>query len=436
MNDLSLRKNQILEGYTAIKPDDFKVTKMTVQEHTADKAGLHYDIRLDLDGKAISFASRKGFPDTPGKPRLLIRQPDHQTSYMNWEGTIPSGEYGAGAVKVFDSQDVVVSSEENKIRLLVPKGPNAGNYTLVNTKDKDWLLVKNKELDRYWDERPDYKKVKLDLESIPKDNFLVSRKYDGAHFIAKLTDKGISLTSQNKSISGENIAREDNYPHIKYTKVPKEFVGAVIRGELHHPKGFNTLSAMTLASPDKSWKMQEALGKAEFIPFELQEFQGKKFSDYSPEERAKLVDSIADALPNTYIKPPERKRPGESVRDFFNRVVAAGGEGIVLQDRVTGEFYKKKNRLDFDLRIKDITEGTGRLSGSAGALVLEDRSGTEVGNVGTGFSDEMRKDLFKNKSSYIGKLVKIKSDAPLKAKSIRGPSFVGFSVDKSIPDLL
>jgi hypothetical protein len=71
-----------------------------------------------------------------------------------------------------------------------------------------------------------------------------------------------------------------------------------------------------------------------------------------------------------------------------------------------------------------------------GALVLSDRSGAIVGKVGTGFSDSLRDEIFKNKKSYLGKLVKISSDKPLLPKSIRGPSFIGFTVDKSVPDLL
>jgi ATP-dependent DNA ligase len=182
--------------------------------------------------------------------------------------------------------------------------------------------------------------------------------------------------------------------------------------------------------------MQKEIGPAVFIPFGFLKYQGKAFSEYSPEERVKITDEIARALPTPSIFPPDRKRPNESIKEFYDRVVKDNGEGIVLQDLSSGELFKKKHRLDFDLKIEDIIEGSGRLKGSMGALVLSDRSGAIVGKVGTGFSDSLRDEIFKNKKSYLGKLVKISSDKPLLPKSIRGPSFIGFTVDKSVPDLL
>lgn len=437
MPDLSRRQNQVIKRMSDINVPEAAVTDMAIQEHAADRAGLHYDIRFNINGKAVSFATKKGLPDAPGTPRLLIRQPDHVVDYMNWEGTIPKGEYGAGDVKVYDKQQVIVTqTDKDKLHVHIPKGPNSGNFTLFKTEADKWMAVKNKELPRTWESRPDYKKVSRDLTDLPEDLYTASRKYDGAHFIADFTEKGVALTSQNLGVSGSLIPREDNYPHLKYTEVPKEYAGTVLRGELHHPKGFNILSAMTIANPIKSMQLQQQHGKPEFIPFEVVKYKGKDFSQFTPEERIKIVDEVANAIPNSYIKPPERKRPTESLRDFYERIVANNGEGIVLQDRTTGEFLKKKNRIDYDLKIKDVLEGDGRLKNHMGSLVLEDRSGTEVGNVGTGFSDSMRKEIFENKKKYIGQLVKITSDKPLVAKSLRGPAFAGFTVDKSTPDLL
>jgi len=437
MPDLSRRQNQIVKSISDINLPEAEPTEMAIQEHAADKAGMHYDIRFNINGKAVSFATKKGLPEAPGAPRLLIRQPDHVIDYMNWEGTIPKGEYGAGSVKLYDKQPVVITqTDKDKLHIHIPKGPNSGNFTIFKTNDDKWLAVKNKELPRTWESRPDYKKATRDLADMPEDLYMASRKYDGAHFIADFTDKGVALTSQNLGVSGSLIPREDNYPHLKYTKIPKDLVGTVLRGELHHPKGFNILSAMTIANPVKSLKMQQEHGKPEFIPFEVVRYQGKDFSQFTPEERIKIVDDVANAIPNSYIKPPERKRASESLRDFYERVVANNGEGIVLQDRTTGEFLKKKNRLDYDLKIKDVLEGDGRLKGSMGSLVLIDNSDTEVGNVGTGFSDALRKEIFENKNKYIGQLVKITSDKPVVAKSLRGPAFAGFTIDKSTPDLL
>ena len=436
--DLSLRKNQVYRNATdnGIGLEDFVTSTMSIQKHEAERAGMHYDIRLNINGKAVSFATRKGLPDKPGSPRLLIRQPDHKIDYMNWEGTIPKGEYGAGKVRVADKQPVVIGETNGHIKLHVAKGPNAGNYTIFRTEGNNWMASRHSDMPRTWEDRPKYKDTKRDLQDLPEEQYLASRKYDGAHFIAHLSNKGIALTSQRKGKNGNMIAREDNFPHIKYTKVPKDYQGTVLRGEIHHKNGFNTLSGMALALPHNSVKLQEEKGKVEFIPFDIIKHKGKYFTEYTAEERAKIVEEVAKALPNNYIYPPDRKRKTESLREFYDRIVTDKGEGIILQDKASGSYLKKKNRADYDLTVKEILEGTGRLKGSMGSLVLADRSGIIVGNVGTGFTDALRQEIFKNKKKYIGRLVKVESDPPIVAKSLRAPSYVGFTTDKSTPDLL
>lgn len=73
--------------------------KFTIQEHRAKKAGLHYDWRLEKDGIAKSFVMRKLLKD--GDKFLAIPVEDHRVDYMEWEGTIPDSEYGAGTVKLY-----------------------------------------------------------------------------------------------------------------------------------------------------------------------------------------------------------------------------------------------------------------------------------------------------------------------------------------------
>jgi len=436
MPDFTKREPQVYSGSKSLIPNrDYFSTQMSIQEHAAKKAGLHYDIRLLVDNKALSFATRKGLPQEPGQKRLLVRQPDHVPDYMNWAGMIEKDQYGAGKVKVQEKRDVVLRTQNDKMRLTVPKGPNSGTYDLFQTDGDNWLIQKRKPLNGAWYDRPKYKDLSGGLDEIlTEDDYHASEKYDGAHFFATLNKGGIALTSQRESVKGGQIRREDNFPHIRDIKVPKEFQGVTLRGEIYHPAGFNTLSGMANSLPNNAVRAQQEKGFARFIPFDVAD--PEKVESMSVAERKDYIKSLTEALSNSHIRYPEEKSSGESIKDFYNRITRNGGEGIVLQNVRTGEFIKKKSRMDYDLKISDFVEGSGKYKGNAiGAIVLTDGNGNEVGKVGTGMSDALRRDMYRNPKKYIGQLVKVQSDKPLVGK-LRGPSFKGFTTDKNTADTL
>jgi bifunctional non-homologous end joining protein LigD len=127
-----------------------------VQKHAA--RNLHWDLRLELDGVLLSWAVPKGPSPNQADKRLAMQTEDHPLEYAEFEGVIPEGEYGAGAMIVWDRgvwtpiEDPREGLEKGKLLFELHGHKLMGRWTLVKTKQapNSWLLIK--ERDAYLDE--------------------------------------------------------------------------------------------------------------------------------------------------------------------------------------------------------------------------------------------------------------------------------------------
>jgi len=125
--------------------------RFVVQRHNARRAGLHDDLRLELEpGKFYSWAVPKLVPTKPGKRVLAIETEIHDASWYNFEGVIDSG-YGAGTMKIIDKGPMEIIKHTNKVIIVNLKGRKhkiVGTYVLVKIQDSkkqsSWLLWKRK----------------------------------------------------------------------------------------------------------------------------------------------------------------------------------------------------------------------------------------------------------------------------------------------------
>lgn len=118
--------------------------EFVIQEHIANKAGFHHDLRLQIgeSDKMESWAIPKGMPMQPGSKRLAIKVEDHPLDYKDFEGEIPEG-YGAGTVKTFDEGQYEQVGGSYKSRHLLFNGSRVVNdYYLRYWEDSKWLVWK------------------------------------------------------------------------------------------------------------------------------------------------------------------------------------------------------------------------------------------------------------------------------------------------------
>jgi bifunctional non-homologous end joining protein LigD len=128
--------------------------RFVLQQHAARRP--HFDLRIEVEGVLASWAVPKGPSLDPRERRLAVRTEDHPLAYADFEAVIPAGEYGAGAMIVWDQgtyrcvdgRSPAQGLEDGKLDLALEGHKLRGRFALVRTRrgeGREWLLIRKGE---------------------------------------------------------------------------------------------------------------------------------------------------------------------------------------------------------------------------------------------------------------------------------------------------
>src|SRR5687768_10974894 len=418
-----------------------------VHKHAARQ--LHFDLRLEMDGVLRSWAVPKGPSFDQNDKRLAVRVEDHPIEYGDFEGMIPKGNYGAGAVIVWDRgewvplEDWREGLEKGKLLFELKGYKLKGKWTLVKIKksERDWLLIKERDAwmkspgDQFPEEsvlsgvtveemlagetpgarlrtaaeqagavkaRVEPRSVQPMLcepaeEAFTRDGWLFELKLDGYRLIAsKSKGEALLLTRNGNDYTGvfPEIARA-----IKALPIDEFIIdGEVVVLDAEAKPSFARLQRRGRLTNDVDVRRAAVELPATFYAFDLLAVDDL---DLRPLPLVTRKQLLAQAVPKLGpVRVLEHiDREGEA---FLEQVGKIGLEGIIAKKADAPyragrykQWLKIKAESTGDFVIVGFTAPRGT-RGHLGALQLADFVDGELvyaGRVGTGFTDELLRDL-------------------------------------------
>ena len=419
--------------------------RFVVQKHWA--RNMHFDLRLELDGTLKSWAVPKGPSTRVEEKRLAVHVEDHPLEYGSFEGVIPSGNYGAGSVIVWDRgwfrsfkpEDPLEQYARGKMELELFGFKLRGRWTLVRMgkKEKEWLLLKKADgsateyeaIDRYpesvisgltVEEMRDVpgtvaavrervrslhapagdasaRKVPLTLATLATrppsgPEWCFEIKYDGVRVLAWRKDDEVHLTGR----SGEDIT--GRYPEIaealRALAMPRFLLDGeiVAEDESGHPSFQRLQARMGLTRP-RDIEAARVRVPVRAMFFDCLSLEGHDLRKLPLVQRKELLARVLPPL-GTVQRCDHVLEHGEA---FFAAASEIGLEGIVAK-RLASPYSGRRStdwiKVKCDRRDLFVIGGYTEPQGSRarfGALHVGRYEGTRlayVTKVGTGFDTE------------------------------------------------
>ena len=220
-----------------------------VQKHAARRAGLHYDFRLEHAGVLWSWAVPRGPSLDPADRRMAIHVEDHPIAYADFQGTIPDGQYGAGAVETWDRgtwepiDDPEYGMAKGHLHFRLHGDRLTGRWSLIRAPNRDprkpeaWFLVRHAEDPAHVAAPPGAvpgplpetqapQLCGLNVAPPPGDEWLTEIKLDGYRILARLDHGAVRLLTRN------GLDWADRLPTLARAIAALPLTAALFDGEL------------------------------------------------------------------------------------------------------------------------------------------------------------------------------------------------------------
>lgn len=372
--------------------------RFVVQEHSARR--LHWDLRLEHDGVAVSWAIPNGIPDDPSQNRKAIHTEDHPLEYLEFEGEIPKGSYGAGTMRIWDrgtyemekweAEKVMVRFEGERVR---------GRYALFRAgkDEKDWMIHR---IDPPSEERDPFPEsvvpmlAKLAPLPASDEGWAAEVKWDGVRAIAYCRPGRIELQTRNlNTVTAQ-------YPEVRRLSRQLGAREAVLDGELvafdaEGRPSFERLQQRIHQTDESVVRRRMKSHPVTYVLFDLLHLDGRNLMAEPYARRRELLEGLG-------LQGESWQTPGYSVGHAAELLAASAErrlEGIVLKrldsryapGRRSGAWLKVKTVGRQEFAIGGWAPGEGRRRNRIGAILLGafDAQGElqYAGKVGTGFSE-------------------------------------------------
>ena len=405
-----------------------------IQRHQARR--LHYDLRLEMGGVLKSWAVPKGPTLDPAQKRLAVLVEDHPLEYGEFEGTIPEGNYGAGAVSVWDKGTYEMLGElpadkqfergDFKFRLHGQK--LVGEFALVRMKNRgkgnEWLLLKKKDfaVQPGWeaeDQPHGLSPVVADpallpgavRAEMPKDvtpmlatladslpqgaEWVYEIKWDGVRSLCYLKGGELRLVSRNGN------AMEKQYPEVTAAAGQLESETAILDGEIvacdeQGRPSFGQLQSRFGIGASAAERLAQSHPVILFA-FDLIYLNGFDLRQTPLLERKRMLASILK--PNQVVRYSDHFTQGDRL---LNAAKEKGLEGVMAkradsryESRRTSDWIKVKVVSQRDFVICGYTAGEREPFGSLALGYYEGEKLLYAGNVGSGFDQQSLKEVFR-----------------------------------------
>jgi bifunctional non-homologous end joining protein LigD len=370
--------------------------RFVVQQHDARR--LHWDLRLERDGALASWALPRGVPEHPDENRLAVHTEDHPLEYLEFEGDIPKGEYGAGTMRIWDSGTFEAEKfRDNEVIATFTGERLNGRYALFQTRGDDWMIHRmDPPADAAYEPMPDRLQPMLArLGKLPRDegSYGFEVKWDGVRALG-YSDHG------HWRLEGRNGT--DFTPRYPELRELSRSLGArrmvldgevVALGEDGRPSFERMQQRMHLASDSAVRRRMKDL-PVTYIVFDLLYLDGHRTVALSYEDRRVLLESLELEGPS-WRTPGYHRGEGGALLEATRQM---GVEGVVAKrldssyepGRRSSAWVKVKNVHTQDVVVGGWTPGEGGRSKSLGALavgVIQDDALAYAGKVGTGFTE-------------------------------------------------